>query len=420
MTKVLIFAEKLFTVVSLVFFTGGPLPIILMGGFSEGEIDVGVPKEFPQLQASFFLIYLLAALLLLVRWKKVIYTLSKDRFVWLLLGIAIISVMWSFSPPMTINRSIALVGTSFFGLYLASRYTIKEQLNLLAWTFGLILILSLVFAVALPKYGIMAGTHAGAWRGIYVHKNVFGKIMVMSALVFLLQVRDAKRNIWLWLGLGLSICFLVLAKSTASLINVVTIFALLPVYQTFRWRYHLMIPAVIAIVTISSSVSLWFMFNADTLLGAIGKDTTLTGRADMWPYIMDMIAKQPWLGYGYSGFWQGWDGPSAYVWSAAQWTPPNSHNGLLDLWLDLGLLGLSVFIIGFGVTLLKGLTWLRLTKSAEGFWPLLYLTYMLLTNVGESSLLNRNEIFWVLYVATALSMMMLAKKQAKVFASITN
>ncbi len=419
MRKVLVFTEQIFTVVSLVFFTGGPLAVILTGGFSEGEVAVGVPKEFPQLVAIFFLTYLVSAFLLLMRWKKVLYVFSKDRFIWLLLGIALVSFLWSVAPAATINRSIALIGTSLFGLYLASRYTIKEQLNLLMWTFGVILILSLVFAVALPKYGIMGGLHSGAWRGIYVHKNVFGKIMTMSALVFLLQAKDAKRKRWLpWFGLILSICFLILAKSTTSLINTVTIFALVPIYQTFRWRYHLMIPAVIAIVTFGGGLSLWLTSNAVTLLDALGKDTTLTGRTEMWPYIIDMIVKNPWLGYGYTAFWGDWNSPAAYVWNAAQWTPPNSHNGFLDLWLELGFLGVSVFLLGFCATLFKGLAWLRMTKYSEGLWPLLYLTYMVMTNLGESSLLNRNEIFWVLYVALALSVITLPKQPATGLTSI--
>lgn len=414
MRKVLVFAEQIFTVVSLILFTGGPLAVILTGGFSEGEVNLGIPREFPQLVAIFTLIYFLSALLLLIRWKKVLYVFSKERFIWLLLGIALVSFIWSVNPAITINRSIALVGTSLFGLYLASRYTIKEQLNLLMWTFGVILLMSLVFAVALPRYGIMSGTHAGAWRGIYVHKNVFGRMMTMSALVFLLQAKDAKCNRWLsWFGLVLSICFLLLAKSTTSVINTVTLFALIPIYQTFRWRYHLMIPAMIAIVTFGSGLSLWFTSNAPTLLGALGKDTTLTGRTEMWPYIIDMIVKQPWLGYGYSVFWQGWNSPAAYIWYAAQWTPPNSHNGFLDLWLELGFLGVLVFLIGFCATLFKGLAWLRTTKSLEGLWPLMYLTYMVMANLSESSLLNRNEIFWVLYVAVALSMINWLKQSSK-------
>ncbi|WP_339375989.1 O-antigen ligase family protein [Calothrix sp. NIES-2098] len=373
------------------------------------------PPDFPQIQLLFLLNYLVTLFLLTLRWKKAIYVFNKATVIWLLIGISVVSILWSFTPAITRMRSLALVGSSLFGLYLASRYSIKEQLKLLMWTFGTVLTLSLLFAVALPKYGIMGGIHAGAWRGIYVHKNIFGKMMVLSALIFWLQASSTKQKRWFpWLGLGLSVCFLLLAKSTTSLINIVTLFTLIPIYQTLRWRYHLMIPAVIAIVTFSSSLSLWITSNAATLLGTLGKDTTLTGRTDMWPYIWEMIEKQPWLGYGYSGFWQGWNSPAAYVWRAVQWSAPNSHNGLLDLWLELGALGVAVFLLGFWATFIRSLAWLRQTKSSEGFWPLLYLTNMVMANLGESSLLNHNDIFWVLYVAVALSLFILPQQQAKI------
>ncbi|WP_049558612.1 O-antigen ligase family protein, partial [Limnoraphis robusta] len=75
------------------------------------------------------------------------------------------------------------------------------------------------------------------------------------------------------------------------------------------------------------------------LLGLIGKDPSLTGRTDLWAWAREMIDKRPWLGYGYTAFWQGLDGGSAYIIRAARWPVPYSHNGILDLWLDIGLLG---------------------------------------------------------------------------------
>jgi exopolysaccharide production protein ExoQ len=411
MLEVLILAERIFTVLALVLFTGGPLNVILSGGVSEGDIAEG-PADFPQLQILFLLIYLVTLVLLTLRWKKTLYVLNKAIFIWLLIGIPVASILWSSTPAVTTIRSFVFVGTSLFGLYLAARYSLKEQLKLLMWTFVIVVGLSLLFAVVLPTYGIMGGVHAGAWRGIYTHKNVFGKIMVLSVLVFWLQATTATTKRWVpWLGLGLSVCCVFLAKSTTSIINMITLFTLVP---TFRWRYHLLIPAVTAIATAGASLSFWATTNTATLLGTVGKDSTLTGRTNMWPYIWEMIEKQPWLGYGYDGFWQGWNSPAAYVWWAVNWTTPNAHNGFLNLLLELGIVGISVFLFGFGITLLRGLIWLRQSKSSESFWPLLYLTYIVLTNLSESSLLERNNIFSVLYVALAFSLGILPQEQSKI------
>jgi exopolysaccharide production protein ExoQ len=400
-------AEQGFTILSLIFYSSGPLPLILSGGAGQGLEDISPdPTDYSILQTLFFFNYLVTLVLLILRWKKVIYVLTKDWTIGLLMGIALASLMWSSIPKITQIRSIALVGTSLFGLYLASRYTIRQQLKLLGWSFGIVIIMSFLFALLMPKFGIMlSGVHAGAWRGIYVHKNMLGKMMAIGATVFLLLAMDAKEKRWIpWLGVALSVTLLFLSKSSSAIGNFLTIFALIPVYNTLRWRYHLLVPAIIAVITSGSMISLWVSANAKFLLESIGKDATLTGRADMWPFIIEMIQKQPWLGYGYNGFWNDWDSPGAYVWYAAKWTPPNSHNGFLDLWLELGLLGILVFTIGFGINLLRGLKLFRVDRSWQSFWTLLYLTFMILANIGESSLLNRNDLCWLLYVTVSFSL----------------
>ncbi len=407
MNKKLKIAEYGFTILSFIFYSSGPLPLLLTGGAGQGISETSPdPTDYSILQALFFVNYLVTIGLLVLRWKKAIYVLNKDWTIGLLMGIALASLLWSSIPKITQVRSIALVGTSLFGLYLASRYTIRQQLKLLGWSFAIIILMSCLFALLMPKFGIMlSGVHAGAWRGIYVHKNMLGKMMAIGATVFLLLAMDARGKRWMpWLGVCLSVILLFLSKSSSAIGNFMTIFALIPVYNTLRWSYHLMVPAMIAVITIGCTLSLWLSANAKVLLESIGKDPTLTGRTEMWPSIIEMIQKQPWLGYGYNGFWHDWDSPGAYVWSIAKWTPPNSHNGFLDLWLELGFLGILVFAIGFSINLLRGLTLFRLDRSWQSFWTLLYLTFIILANIGESSLLNRNDLCWLLYVTVSFSL----------------
>ncbi len=414
--EILEIVEKGFAIISLVFYSSGPLPLILSHGMGEGLVDITPdPTDYSSLQRLFFISYFVTFSLLIFRWKRTLYVVSKEWTISLLIPIALASIMWSFVPTQTQPRAFALIGTSCFGLYLAAQYSIREQLKLLGWSFFAIIIMSFLMAIIIPDYGTMPiGIHAGAWRGIYVHKNVLGRMMTIGGMVFLILAMNAKEQKWLpWIGLGLSIWLLILSKSSSSIINFITIFAIVPIYSILRWRYEILIPTVIALITLGGSLSVWFSQNASTVLGSIGKDATLTGRTDIWPLIIEMIGKQPWLGYGYSAFWNSWDSPGAYVWYAARWTPPNAHNGLLDLWLDLGLLGVLVFMTGFVTTCVRGLVWLRIDRSWDSFWTLLYLTYLVLANLSESSLLNRNDIFWVLYVSVSFSLATVRLNQDK-------
>ena len=417
MNKKLEIAEWIFTGLSIIVYSGGPFPLILSQGFCEGMIDTTPdPTDYSKLVALFFLNYLITFFLLLIRWKRSLYVFKKEWTIWLLMGIAFASILWSSIPKLTPNRTIALFGSTLFGIYLAARYSIRDQLKLLSWTLALIITLSLLTVIIIPEYGIMTyGVHGGSWRGIYTHKNWFGRIMTIGSIVFMILAMDEKQQKWrYWTGFSISVCLLLLSKSSSSIINFVTVLILIPVYSIFRWRYLILIPTMLAIVAFGSSLSLWFNTNAATVLGTIGKDATLTGRTDMWPYIIDMVAKQPWLGYGYNGFWNDWDSPGATVWYAAKWTPPNAHNGLLDLWLSLGLVGVLVFAVGFGIIIVRGITWFRIDKSWRSFWPILYSTYLILANVSESFLLNFNDLYWVLYVSVAFSLAMVDLSDKKV------
>ncbi|NEQ79185.1 MAG: O-antigen ligase family protein [Moorea sp. SIO2I5] len=410
MIKLLAFFEPIFTTVSLVLYSGGVLTVILSGGRSEGDVIQEFDSSLSRL--LFVLIYLVTFFLLTLRWKKVLYVLSQDRWLSLLLGIAVVSVFWSSEPTTTINRAVALIGTTLFGVYLASRYTIKEQLEMLGWAFGVAVLLSFMFIVALPKYGIMGGVHAGTWRGIYVHKNVLGKVMVPSAVVFLLlAIRGKKNNLLFWGGFGFSVILLLFTTSKTALVSLIIMLLSLYLYRMLRWRYDLLIPAIFAMTTFGGSVLIWLLDNADALLSAIGKDATLTGRTKLWPFVLDMIEKQPWLGYGYGSFWNGLNGESAYVWRAVLWPAPNAHNGLLDLWLALGILGVSIYLIGFSFSLLRAIAWLRVSKTSENLWPLLFLTYTVLANITETSVMIQNNIFWVLYTSVALSILIPLERQ---------
>jgi exopolysaccharide production protein ExoQ len=413
MRKILNFSERAFTVISLLHYTGGPLIVILSGGASEGDTSAGTP-DYALVQVLFFINYAISFFLLVLRWKKVIQVIRKDRYITVLLGLCFISFLWSTAPTVTLVRSVAIIGTSLFGVYLATRYSLKEQLQLLTWTFGIAIILSLLFIFGLPKYGIMSGFHVGKWRGIYAHKNVLGKLMIVSSIIFLLtSLNENKNRFLLWGGFVFSIILLLLSKSSSSLINFIIIMMAFFVLRTFRWRYALLFP-VLSLLTIVAELSyLWLVANTEALLSSMGKDTSLTGRGPLWSAVLDSIWQHPWLGYGFSGFWKGWDTPSAAVWRVVGWEPPNGHNGLLDIWLDLGLLGLTIFLIGFLVNVVKGLAWIRMSKTAEGFWPVMYIIYFWLSNQTESALLRQNEIYWLLYVTVVISMLIPPGKSIK-------
>jgi O-antigen ligase len=409
--KLLILFELVFTVLSLFHLSQALIPLLLTGGASEGD---GV--DITTLDLSFnakisILIYCISFVLLFLRWKKVVAIFRQDKsiwLIWLLLSIVCLSSLWSAFSSETFRYSIYAIGTTGFGLYLATRYTIKEQIVIFSWTFSLIVVLSILFAVALPQYGTMGGVHEGAWRGIYTHKNLVGLAMVPAAVIFYLRALSSQSTSWIfWLLLASTVALVVLSRSTGSLVNLVVMLGLCLAYRLLRWRYELMISVILAGVIAGIAVLLWLFDygGLDLIFTALGKDPTLTGRTDIWRYSWDMIQLRPWQGYGLNAFWHGLQGPSAYVELALTVPVAYAHNGYLDMWLSIGLLGLSAFFIGLFSAAAKAIAWLRQTNTVEGFWPLLLLTFILLSNVAEGSITTMSNHLWAMYTATFFSLL---------------
>lgn len=400
-----ILIEKIFVVLSLLYFTE-PSSLFQAVAGSESRIYLVRYVLLLAINAA-------SILLITIWWRRILRVAIKEKLLWLLVAITVISFFWSAAPAWTLRNIIFFLQTTLFGVYFSTRYSSNEQLRLLAWALGIGGLLSVVFALALPSYGIMGMgsiltqeqlTHAGKWRGIYVHKNPLGRIMALSGTVFLLIATSNRRfSLVAWAGCVLSVGLVLISTSKTALLIFLIIAILLPFYKALRWNNTLVVPFFITVILVSGSVAVLFVGNAETILGVLGRDFTLSGRTDLWAAILDKIWERPWLGYGYRGFWRGFDGESASIWSVFTWQPPHSHNGLLDVWIELGLLGLSTFVLSFLMLYLRAITWIRMTKTGEGFFPILYLTFVLLSNLSESSLMKDN-IFWVLYVAVTFSM----------------
>lgn len=350
--------------------------------------------------------FLLTVFLLAARWKNTFQAVLKNKFLWALVAVVLVSFIWSDVADLTKRRSLAFLETTVFGVYLASRYSIYQQLRLAAWAIGISVILSILVTVALPGQAIETGIHAGAWRGVFIQKNIFARLLVLGSLVFFSIVPESRRqrNL-LWLAFGLTVCLIFLASSISALLILFILLMLVALYKAFRWHSIVSIPLFLSVFLIAVGLAAWGLNYTDSIASAAGRDVTLSGRTVLWSALLDKIQERPWLGYGYMGFWRGEDGESAYIGKVfgKNYIPPHSHNGFLELILAFGLLGAVLFGLSFLSTARRALIAVRWTKTAEGLWPIMYLSFLVLYNLPESTLIEHNSIFWVLYTALASS-----------------
>lgn len=400
--------EKGFVIFALLVLSGGIDLLNEQFGFVGASASQGSPIS----RGMEACIHLGVIFFSIVYRRKLFLTPTRGKFLGILFLIILVSATWSDIPDLTLRRSISLLWTACFGFYFGKRFTLNEQLHLLAWMCGIAVVLSFLTAALLPQYGVMGRgisitaetiAHSGSWRGIYIHKNVLGRVMVLSSMVFFLLAQGNQKYRWVaWTGFILSFGLIVLCTSKTSIVILFTLMILVNLYKSLRLNYTLLIPFSISIVSLAGVTATIILGIAEEVLGAMGKDMTLTGRTELWTLVIEKIGERPWGGYGFNAFWLGVGSPSEIIWRELNWEVPHSHNGFLDLCLDIGLIGLLVFILAFSLVYLRGIAWVRFTRNTDSLWPITYLSFLVLANLTESSLL-RQKFLIVLLVSITLS-----------------
>lgn len=120
----------------------------------------------------------------------------------------------------------------------------------------------------------------------------------------------------------------------------------------------------------------------------LNRDSTLTGRADLWARLVPYAQEKFLLGYGIGGFWSDL--------RIEQMQSIEAHNGYLDVILNYGIVGLILFSI-FLMNSSRKAHW-EITNNADPDWGIFWLCTIVMTllyNISESSLAPFTGIFRV-------------------------
>ncbi|HEX2081433.1 MAG TPA: O-antigen ligase family protein [Longimicrobium sp.] len=389
--------ERVYAVALLLVFSDAVIPLVRSAAGAVPDLENGDPHR----QAMLFGFFGVCALLCALRPREIATAALRNPLTLLLIAFAILSRDWSHAPDITLRRGIALAGTTMCGVWLAGRFRGRELMEMLGWAMGIAAVLSLLFALLIPELGIhQDGDFAGAWRGIYLQKNGLGKMMVLGTLTFiLLTLREEGRARRKWQALAfLCAALVLLSTSTTSMLILGALVLLVPLYRALAARSRWLVPVALGIALPVAAIVLAVVADVEAALDLFGKDATLTGRTELWEYAAATIGDRMWYGYGYGAFWQV-STRAQGIYAAIGWDAWHAHNGLLELGLNLGVIGIVVFLAGYFLGLLRGTSALLCGAREEGIWILGFLTFVLLGNLTESAILEQNA-YWMLYVAT--------------------
>lgn len=394
------FAEQLFVVaIMLVYSLGIPLDWFSEPSAQQLAGDTNASTG-PLPSIVFTLLAGITFMVVLPRIELLVPLVQFNKPLILFTSWIVLSTLWSVDFVTTGRRSLGLLSTVFIAFYLVLRLSRRQLLRLAAISAAISMLVHTGFVLAFPQYGLQGAD--GLWTGVTSNKNTLGQYAALSLMILLLHGLDHRQSRWWAVPMvGLSAFVLVKTESKTSFAASVLLIGLLGVFVSFRARRTLF--GAVAISLTSASV-VGFLFGIAALpfiTGLLDKDITLTGRTQLWKDVVAELGVRPWLGSGYSAFWNGWQSPAHAIWISNEWTPPSAHNAALDYLLQLGIAGLVLFILFLATAVGRGTALIRDVPGWAAMAPLLMVSFMLMFSVTESGVVDRRLPFLLVAAFTS-------------------
>jgi exopolysaccharide production protein ExoQ len=336
--------------------------------------------------------------IVLVSWyRESLFVLRRNWSLVVLVLFALLSSLWADMPDLVFRKAIGVFGTTLLGFALAVRFSFQDQLRILSWLFRIIAVLSLGCILLLPSYGI---SKEGEWQGIFEYKNALGSMMALSILVEWQRPAGSRISKALKMfALLLSAVLLRFSDSITPMLAVIVAVLLIEIYKFAALRLRIPLYAFfLAFAIVVAAGVMVLVANSDSVAGVVGRSSNLTGRTEIWSAVVAVIPQRPILGYGYSGFWLGASPESLAINHVMRGWVMYSHNGYLEMQLNLGLVGLLLTFAFLGIAMKRALSFAEQRQDGAGIWPLAFLFYFILHNLGECTILIQ-DIEWAICVS---------------------
>jgi exopolysaccharide production protein ExoQ len=380
------------------------------GGGSDQYLE-GSPLDRAVLSAALAL----GVIVLLGRAQRVGMLLRSNFPILLYFLYCGISALWSDFPDVSFKRWFRALGDVVMVLIVLTDPNWPVALRrLLARVGNVVVPLSIVFIRYFPQLGRSYTTGgAGTWTGVGTDKNALGMISMafgLASIFRFLELYREKKNArrtrpLIAQGAMIVMTFYLLYEAHSATALACFFLAGVPMVLTFlfQWARRQVIVHVMVFGALGVACSALFLNIGSGMVEELGRDTTLTGRTNIWHFALRMV-QNPLLGSGFESFWVG---PRlAEMERLIQQSVNQAHNGYIEVFLNLGWAGvalLSVLLITAYLRIASALRWgapaasLRLayfivavaynfTEAAFKMMGLVWITFLLVMMAPEAPL----------------------------------
>jgi exopolysaccharide production protein ExoQ len=375
---------------------------------------------------------LLAIYVLKERWPKTRAILANNKWIVALFALMAISVVWSNFPGITFRRCSRSMGSLLMALVVLTEVNPAEAVRImLRWLYFFFIPLSVFTIKWYRGIGVMWNWNGSEeeWTGLSVDKNSLGQVSMCSGAFWLWQLfrdlSEAKRRgkykkIALDIALLLMTLWLIRGSKTVHSSTAIVGFGMcaavlvglqLMKKQTGRAR-RIVAGTMLGIILLTPLVYLVFevmdVAPVELVVEATGRNMTFTDRTFLWADVLNNAKKHPILGVGMGAFWVGALGYEMYPlpnWTlkTPEWRPEEGHNGYIDVYVELGMVGETVLAFVILSALWGSFRDLE-TDFEYGSLRLVYLLGIIVNNITETSYLKGTHDFWFLFILFAINL----------------
>lgn len=376
----------------------------IFGLRATGAIQV---EEGSPLDACFYFVVIVAGFFVLgkrqVRLSEIV---SRNGWITAFLVYCLISIVWSDFPLVAFKRWIKILGHPIMALIVLTEPDPADAFRWLMKRCAYVVVpVSILFIKYYPQWGITYDQWTGVRQtnGIAQGKNLLGANCLILGYFFfsyLLRIWQTERStsrrkeLFIIAGSLLGICYVLRlahsATSSISLCIAIATFVLVGfrfINKNFIGTYFLSALVFLLIAELGFGLS-------GQVSEALGRSSNLTGRTELWATLLKFHTN-PIFGTGFESFWLGerLQRLAEIYW----WHPNEAHNGYLEIYLSLGLIGLfilgGIFVATFWkirVDLFQNFQW--------GRYRLGFLAAIVLYNCTEAAVRAFHPVWFMFYI----------------------
>lgn len=308
---------------------------------------------------------------------------------------ALISVLWSEDPGASLLSWLGLAGLALLAVVVGHvRDTLQTVRalgdvlrTLLSVSLALEILSGILLDMPIPFLGILGNIAVGGpIQGVFGTRNLLGFATVIALITFIVEWRTAS------VQPGVAVFSVTLASVLAILSDSPTVLVLavatalataalaLVRHTAARHRPALQwgLAGLVAVGLVVAYIA------RNPIIRFLGAGSDFFTRADLWNALLDLVRLEPVRGWGWFGPWKLDEIPFAIVNSITDQKHLSALNAFFDVLLQLGWVGLVLFVLLGGIALVR--SWLLASerRSVVYAWTPLVLVALLVNSMFES------------------------------------